>query len=68
MASIGDIVAYLRMDSKNFTKNARAASTQTKGLTTGFGRMAKSAGKGALPLAGVGGATAVVSKMFSNAR
>ena len=68
MASIGDIVAYLRMDSKNFTKNARAASTQTKGLTTGFGRMAKSAGKGALALAGVGGATAVVSKMFSNAR
>ena len=66
MASIGDIVAYLRMDSKNFTKNARAASQQTKTLNQGFGRMAMSAGKGALAVAGVGTGMAVVGKAFSN--
>jgi len=68
MASIGDIVAYLRMDSKNFTANARAASTQTKGLNQGLGRMAASAGKGALALAGIGGGLAVMGKAFSGAQ
>jgi len=68
MASIGDIVAYLRMDSKNFTSNARAASAQTKGLNTQFGLMAKSAGRGALALAGVGGGMAIAGKALSNSQ
>lgn len=66
MAFIGDIVAYLRMDSKNFTKNARAASQQTKTLGAGFGRMAMSAGKGGLALAGVGSVTAGAFSAITN--
>ena len=66
MASIGDIVAYLRMDSKNFTKNARAASGQMKSMNKGFGGMAAAASRGGLAVTGIGSAVGLASKAFGD--
>lgn len=65
MASIGDMVAYLRLDSKGFTKGAVDASRSTNQLNARFGVMARSAGQAALALTGIGSATAVAAASLS---
>ena len=61
MASIGDMVAYLRLDSKGFTKGAVDASRSTRQLNNRFSMMARSAGKAGAAMAGVGGGVAIAS-------
>ena len=53
MASIGDIVATLRMDNSNFSRGAKQSQTQARGLGSSLGKMgtaAKAAGAAFLAL------------------
>jgi TP901 family phage tail tape measure protein len=43
MASIGDIVATLRMDNTNFSRGAKQSQTQAKGLGSALGKMGTAA-------------------------